>query len=168
MVGNGDEHEFVGRIETHRGLLAKVAAAYCRDAAQREDLIQDMVLQLWSSRTRFDDRLKFSTWMYRVALNVAISAYRRQMRRPETIALSESFAESLPSLPGEDDALPEVLREHVERLDEFNRALVVLYLDDRPYSEIAEILGISESNVGTKIARIKERLRREIARAERM
>lgn len=157
MDGNAAEREFVEQLERHRGLLVKVAAAYCRDAAEREDLVQDIVVQLWSSRKRFDGRVKFSTWMYRVALNVAISVYRRSARRPEPSAVY-TVAES--------DADREVLHEHIERLDPLNRALLVLYLDDRPYSEIAEILGISESNVGTKIARVKQRLRREITAAE--
>lgn len=165
MDGNAAEREFVEQLERHRGLLAKVASAYCPDTALREDLVQDIVVQLWSSRKRFDGRVKFSTWMYRVALNVAITAYRRASRQPALLELDDRFADALPVPDTESDAERALLREHIERLDPLNRALLVLYLDDRPYSEIAEILGISESNVGTKIARVKQRLRREISQA---
>jgi RNA polymerase sigma-70 factor, ECF subfamily len=165
MVDDAAGREFVERIERHRGILVKVASAYCRDAVQREDLIADIVAQLWSSRKRFDARVQFSTWMYRVALNVAISAFRRQSRQPALLELDAAFAEPAASV-AEHDAERELLHEHIERLDPFNRAVVLLYLDERSHAEIGEILGISESNAGTKIARIKRRLRSDIFAAQ--
>jgi RNA polymerase sigma-70 factor (ECF subfamily) len=156
---------FVDRLDRHRGVLAKVAGAYCRDAAGREDLIAEIVAQLWRAYGRFDERAAFSTWMYRVAVNVAISFQRAEMRKARNVEPAEpAVLEMLPSPPGaeSDDALA-LVREVIEELDELNRALMILYLDDNSYAEIATILGISETNVATKIGRIKQRLKRDIA-----
>ncbi|HEX4014931.1 MAG TPA: sigma-70 family RNA polymerase sigma factor [Candidatus Cybelea sp.] len=164
MKGDEAQHAFVTLLERHRGILHKIASAYAREAAGREDLRQEIVLQLWRSFPRFDARSKFSTWMYRVALNVAIS-YARRRRGEGRIELAAPAAiETVPGVtaPPADDRLDAVLA-FVNRLDELNRALMLLYLDDYPHAEIATILGISPSNVATKIARIKERLRRDIA-----
>jgi RNA polymerase sigma factor (sigma-70 family) len=165
MDGDTAEREFVERLERHRGLLVKVAGAYCREDEQREDLVQDIVVQLWSSRKRFDGRVTFSTWMYRVALNVAISAYRRKANQAAALDLDFSVVESLAAPVAAPDPEREVLFDRIDRLDPLHRALLLLYLEERSYAEIGEILGISESNVGTKIARIKHRLRHEIAAA---
>jgi RNA polymerase sigma-70 factor (ECF subfamily) len=156
---------FVDRLDRHRGVLAKVAGAYCRDAAGREDLIAEIVAQLWRAYGRFDERAAFSTWMYRVAVNVAISFQRAEMRKARNVEPAEpAVLETLPAPPEaqSDDALA-LLREVIEELDELNRALMILYLGDNSYAEIAAILGISETNVATKIGRIKQRLKRDIA-----
>jgi RNA polymerase sigma-70 factor (ECF subfamily) len=156
---------FVDRLDRHRGVLAKVAGAYCRDAAGREDLIAEIVAQLWRAYGRFDERAAFSTWMYRVAVNVAISFQRAEMRKARNVEPAEpAVLENLPAPPEaqSDDALA-LLREVIEELDELNRALMILYLGDNSYAEIAAILGISETNVATKIGRIKQRLKRDIA-----
>jgi RNA polymerase sigma factor (sigma-70 family) len=164
MRTNDAQSAFVDRLERHRGVLVKVAGAYCRDAAGREDLIAEIVAQLWRAYGRFDERAAFSTWMYRIAVNVAISFQRAEMRKARNVEPAEPAAlEMLPSPPGaqSDDALA-LVREVIEELDELNRALMILYLDDNSYAEIAAILGISETNVATKIGRIKQRLKRDI------
>lgn len=156
---------FLERLDRHRGILVKVSGAYCRNPASREDLVQEIVAQLWRSFPRFDGRASFSTWMYRIALNVAIGFYRSETRRSQSLELHEPArldALGEPDRSETDPALDTVL-ERVNRLDPLDRALVILYLDDKPYAEIAAILGISETNVATKLARIKQRLRREIA-----
>jgi RNA polymerase sigma factor (sigma-70 family) len=158
---------FEALLREHRKIVLKVAALYMRDAEDRGDLEQEICVQLWRSFGSYDaQRAKFSTWMYRVALNVAISQVRRRRRMPldridplnevhvATIATSESS-------PEEEGHFTE-LYEFVRQLDGINRALVLLYLEDRRYEEIAEILGISETNVSTKISRIKQRLRERI------
>jgi RNA polymerase sigma factor (sigma-70 family) len=165
MRSNGAQNAFVERLERHRGVLVKVAGAYCRDAAGREDLIAEIVAQLWRAYGRFDERAAFSTWMYRVAVNVAISFQRAEMRKARNVEPAEpAVLEMLPSSPEaqSDDALT-LVRDVIEELDELNRALMILYLDDNSYAEIAAILGISETNVATKIGRIKQRLKRDIA-----
>jgi len=156
---------FVDRLDRHRGILVKVAGAYCRDAAGREDLTAEIVAQLWRAYGRFDERAAFSTWMYRIAVNVAISFHRTEVRKAGNVEPAEpAILETLASRAdaGSDDALAQV-REFIEELDALNRALMLLYLDDNSYAEIAAILGISETNVATKIGRIKQRLKRDIA-----
>ncbi len=164
MTSNSAEDAFLGPLDRHRGILFKVADAYCRDTAIREDLVQDIVLQLWRAYPRFDDRAQFSTWMYRIAVNVAISSYRSERRKRDGIEpADEARLEDLAAPDADSDEDLATLREIIDGLDVLNRALMILYLDDRPYSEIAEILGISQTNVATKINRLKDRLRRDVA-----
>jgi len=162
MDANVLQESFVERLDRHRGILFKVANAYCAKPAEREDLIQETIAQLWRSYGRFDARSSFATWMYRIAMNVAISYYRSETRKRRRVApFEESVFERFPASDGgqTDDRL-DLLRELIGQLPPLDRALVLLYLDDFPHAEIASILGISETNVGTKIARIKERLKR--------
>ena len=165
MRTNDAQTAFVECLDRHRGILIKVAGACCRDLAGREDLIAEIVAQLWRAYGRFDERAAFSTWMYRIAVNVAISFRRAEMRKTRNVEAAEpAILEMLPS-PAEpqSDAALALVREFIEELDELNRALMILYLADNSYAEIAAILGISETNVATKIGRIKQRLKRDIA-----
>ncbi len=166
MTKPAGNERFVQLLEEHKRLLYKVASAYCADAEDRRDLVQEIVIQLWRSFPRYDDRLKFSTWMYRIGMNVAISFLRGEGRRGgrETVALGEidvidtAAADRVLGEAGDDVRL---LRRLVSRLDEMSRALIVLYLEGYSHTEIAEILGISATNVGTRVNRIKNRLREE-------
>ena len=156
------QDRFLALLDGHKKSLFKIASSYCREPADREDLIQEMILQIWRSFDRYDDRYRFSTWMYRVALNVAISFYRGERRRAHIIvpaddSIPEIAAEAPASAALEDDL--RLLHRFIDQLDELDRALVVLYLDGNRYDTIAEVLGISETNVGTKISRIKQTLR---------
>jgi RNA polymerase sigma factor (sigma-70 family) len=164
MTANGLQSAFVERLDRHRAILFKVANAYCRNAGDRADLVQEMIVQLWRSYGRFDDRAAFPTWMYRIAVNVAISFIRSQRRKPQNVPAEAGVLEEVaaPQEAETDDRMT-IVRDLIEQLDPLNRALMILYLDDYPYSEIATILGISETNVGSKIGRIKERLKRNIA-----
>ena len=157
--------KFVGLLEENRKIVYKVAATYTRNPADREDLAQEIVVQLWRSFDRFDEGYRFSTWMYRVALNVAISFYRREARRSRSeVSAEDAVLEvaSLASEPKEMDDDIQLLRHLIEQLDELDRAVIILYLDGHRHSTISEILGISETNVGTKINRIKQKLRRDL------
>ena len=158
------QQNFEALLHEHRGVVFKVAGLYSRSAHDRDDLVQEISAQLWRSFASYDEaRAKFSTWMYRIALNVAISQARRerwseadrfeplQIHHLETVGGGEGIAEP-------DERLTE-LYTFIGQLDPFNRALILLYLEDRNYGEMAEILGISETNVATKISRIKQTLR---------
>jgi len=156
------QDRFQGLLEEHRKILFKVAIAYGREPSDREDLVQEMVLQLWRSFARYDERQRFSTWMYRVAFNVAVSFYRREtLRAPVTVAADVSIlaiaAES--DVENSEEEL-RLLSKVLQELDPLDRALILLYLDGKQHAEIAEVLGISETNVGTKIGRLKKRIRR--------
>lgn len=165
MTANGLQRAFLDRLDRHRAILFKVGNAYCRNPADREDLIQETIAQLWRSYSRFDGRSSFSTWMYRIAMNVAISFFRSETRkRRSLVPVEDSVLEriAVPDDAQADDRL-DLLRDLIEQLDPLDRALMILYLDDCSYAEIGSILGISETNVGTKIGRIKERLKRNLA-----
>ena len=163
MTNPAQNERFLRLLEEHQRILYKVASIYCADAEDRRDLVQEMVIQLWRSFPRYDDQLKFSTWMYRIAMNVAISFLRGEGRRSrDTVALEQidvidtAAADRVMGEAGDDVRL---LRQLVSQLDEMSRALIVLYLEGYNHGEIAEILGISATNVGTRINRIKNRLR---------
>jgi len=154
--------QFSELLEQHRRMVFKVANTYAR-AADREDLAQEIAAQLWRAFPDYDPTRSFSTWLYRIALNVGISHLRRQAARERrTVPLELDLHETADATalePGADEA-PRLLAEFIAQLDALNRALLLLYLDERSYREIADILGISETNVSTKINRLKERVRR--------
>lgn len=166
MPTRPSQERFLTLLDEHKKILYKVASSYCRDPEDRRDLEQEIVAQLWRSFGRYDESYKFSTWMYRIALNVAISFSRSETRRSRgRVPAGESILEIAdPRESAEPDAELQVLRGLIARLDELDRALILLYLDGNRHDTIAEILGISETNVGTKIGRIKARLRRDAAR----
>jgi RNA polymerase sigma-70 factor (ECF subfamily) len=156
---------FTDLLEQHRGIVVKVASTYCWHADDRDDLSQEIVTQLWRAFPRYDDSQPFSTWMYRVALNVSISWVRRHsIRQRHTVAYDEEAhpAAVVGKVPDEDGRVA-FLQRFIEGLDPLNRALLLLYLEEQSYHDIAEILGISETNVGTKISRLKQRVREESA-----
>jgi RNA polymerase sigma-70 factor (ECF subfamily) len=166
MPSAADHDRFLALLEEHKGILYKVANGYCRHREDRQDLIQEIIVQLWRSFDRFDQRYRFSTWMYRIAMNVAISFYRSERRR---IRDAVSIQEWGIDIAGADEAVAEapddvrLLHRLIQELDEMNRALILLYLDDCDYQTIAEIVGISVTNVGTRLHRIKQQLQRELA-----
>ena len=165
LTGDDAEARFAELLERHRGIVFKVAATYCRNPADREDVAQEIVTQLWRAFPKFDATRPFSTWMYRIALNVAISFVRtNSARERHTVALDETHdVEDSSAGPAEEDERTRLLYAFIDRLDALNRALLLLYLDDNSYRDIAAILGITETNVATKISRLKQRFAREIA-----
>jgi RNA polymerase sigma-70 factor (ECF subfamily) len=159
------EARFAELLERHRGIVFKVAATYCRNPADREDVAQEIVTQLWRAFPKFDATRPFSTWMYRIALNVAISFVRtHSLRERHTVALDETHdAEDPSDGAAERDERTRLLYAFVDRLDALSRALLLLHLDEHSYRDIAAILGITETNVATKISRLKQRFARESA-----
>lgn len=147
-------------IEQHKGILFKVARTYCPYEEDRQDLIQEMMVQIWQSINKYNDRYKLSTWLYRISLNVAISFYRKSSTRAKKQAeLTEQMAEMLTEQTSEKEQHLNLLEQFISELKEIDKALMILYLDDKNHTEIAAIMGISVSNVGTKISRIKDKLR---------
>jgi RNA polymerase sigma factor (sigma-70 family) len=166
------DERFVALLDSHPRIVAKIARMYCWHADDRKDLVQEITLQLWRAFPGYDNRRPFSTWMYRIALNVAISFVRRAGRRAQHAApLDPESLEQIPHHDDEDsDPLLAALEVFVSRLDALNRALLVLYLEDHSYKDIAEVLGISETNVATKVSRLKQRIRENLSceRTERL
>jgi RNA polymerase sigma-70 factor, ECF subfamily len=160
-----DQREtFTRLLEQHAGIIRKVAATYTGSRADRMDLMQEISLQLWKAWPRYSPERPFSTWMYRIALNVGIS-FLRSATRPhrQTVPLEETEVDVADetATPETDERVAELQRV-IADLEPLNRALLLLYLDDRSYREIASILGITETNVATKISRLKERVRKQM------
>jgi len=156
---------FLSVIELNKGILFKVANSYCKDGEDRKDLVQEIVVQLWKSFERYNDQYKYSTWIYRIALNIAISFYRKENRRkqvsnPITDGIL-NFADTYDT--SETDENLGLLQQFIAELKELDKALMLLYLEEKSHKEIAEIIGISESNVATKIGRIKILLKQKFS-----
>ena len=130
-----------------------------------EDLAQEMVYQLWKSYSSYDPNYKFTTWMYRVVLNVAISFYRKGKNTAPTIALEEHLLEMADNNEHSEETAQNIdlLQKFISELKELDKALMILYLEEKSYREIAEIIGITETNVATKISRIKEQLKQRFS-----
>lgn len=161
-----EREQFIDIINEHKRLLYKVIHSYCRNSDDRKDLEQEIIIQLWKSLKNYNKEYKLSTWIYKIALNVAISYYRRDFKRTTTI---EPYNESIFKIAAEEDYNEEhinkttLLYKFINKLDELNKAIIILYLDDKSYSEISEITGLTETNVGTKINRIKRKLKEGIS-----
>ncbi len=171
MAAIADQDRFLALLEEHRRILFKVAGSYTRNPADRADLAQEIVLQLWRSFGRFDGRCRFSTWMYRIAMNVAISFSRSEGRRLRGTEPVDELTFEIAATDGPPAETSDAARRLdlfiQDELDELSRALVILYLDGNSHETIAEILGISATNVGTRIGRIKQRLRKHFDRRKR-
>jgi len=154
------EQEFLLLVNQNQGIIRKVCHLYGRNDADKEDLYQEIVIQLWKSFSSFRGEAKFSTWMYRIALNTAISNLRKQSRKVEL-----SFPEFIPKEIAdteEEKIKEEKLKEMyaaISRLTEVEKAIVMLYLEDKSYDEMEEILGISSGTLRVKMNRIKDKLR---------
>lgn len=160
-MGKGEKNkQFQWLIEQHKGILFKVARTYCQDADDRQDLIQEMMIQIWQSIHKYNDQFKISTWLYRISLNTAISFYRKNTKRQtKTIPLNEYISEYKEIDNSEKEQQLSLLEHFISELNDLDKALMLLYLEDKSHAEIANILGISQSNVGTKIGRIKAKLK---------
>ncbi|RRA98764.1 RNA polymerase sigma factor [Larkinella rosea] len=156
---------FLSVIQANKGIIYKVAHSYCADAEDRKDLVQEITVQLWKSFDRYSDAYQYSTWIYRIALNVAISFYRKENRRKP---ISEPLSDGILYFPDAriTDELDEnigFLQQFISELKELDKALMLLYLEEKSQKEIAEIVGITESNVATKIGRIKQVLKQRFS-----
>jgi RNA polymerase sigma-70 factor (ECF subfamily) len=165
METSPDKEAFLRLVQENRGIIIKICRSYCRYKNDREDLAQDIIYQLWKSGHRFNADYKFSTWMYRVALNTAISYYRREKRAHPVVSFSglDMDVEDKADSGGYDDNL-QLLQRFIGELNDLDRALILLYLEERPYSEIADIMGITETNTATRISRVKEKLKHYFSR----
>lgn len=152
-------------IKENQNLIYKICLSYCPEPESRKDLQQEILVQLWNSFPKFNGNSKVSTWLYRIALNTAISFYRNDCKHK---AQNSSIDASIISLTIQDDNAEtdekiSLLYRFIEQLNEFDKALILLYLDGNKQKEIAEIMGITATNVATKINRIKKRLKQQLS-----
>ncbi|MBS4057942.1 MAG: RNA polymerase sigma factor [Bacteroidales bacterium] len=154
-------------IEQHKGILFKVARTYCLNPDDQQDVIQEMMIQIWQSIHKYNDQFKISTWLYRISLNVAISFYRKSATRAEKYTgLNVHLVETTLDDKSENERQLKLLEQFISELKEIDKALMILYLENKSHAEIAEILGVSASNVGTKIGRIKEQMKKRFSQLE--
>ena len=154
------EQKFVKLLEEHQNIVHKICRMYADTEAQHKDLFQDITVQLWKAYPKFRGDAKFSTWMYRVALNTAITLYRKQKRRIKTQDIADiSFKIEADYYDDTTEQNLKLMYAAVKELNDIDKALVFLYLEDKNYAEISETLGISEVNARVKMNRIKKKLR---------
>lgn len=160
--------DFGDLLQQHRGIVFKVANSYASHPEDRADLAQEIAAQLWRAWRSYEPDRPVTTWMYRIALNVAISHLRgRSLRDRHHVPFEDGLHDTAHGAGADDgqasNQLLRLLRETIARLAPMDRALMLLYLDERSHREIAEVLGISEGNVATKLSRLKARIRESLA-----
>ena len=155
-----EEKKFINLINQHQGLIHKICLMYENDSEVRNDLFQEIVLQLWKSFPSFRGEAKITTWMYRIALNTAISGFRKQTRYVKTEDLRELHLNISDSGGDEFEENFQRLQTAIRQLSEIERAMIMMALEEVPYEEIAETIGITQNNVRVRMNRIREKLRK--------
>ncbi|MBC8081696.1 MAG: sigma-70 family RNA polymerase sigma factor [Hymenobacter sp.] len=159
--------DFVAVLDEYQPLLRRACRLYCADADDRQDLFQEVVLQLWRAWPKYVPQAgaKLSTWLYRIALNVAISNLRQRTRRPPPTSLNDAALHLVQETepPGYEPEEMAALYRAINRLSDVDKAFVLLYLEERTYEEMADILGITQNNVRVKMHRVQDKLRHLLA-----
>jgi RNA polymerase sigma-70 factor (ECF subfamily) len=167
VLGEIDErNKVIQIIMQNMGIIHKVANMFCKSQEDKDDLVQEIMTQLWSSFEKYDDAYKLGTWMYRVSLNIAISFYRKNQTQEKYFMPLDEKLEIISNDENENEVEInnlELLEKFISELKEFDKALMLLYLEKKSHQEISEILGITTSNVSTKIARIKDGLKQQFS-----
>ncbi len=156
-MGDRLEQPFLDQINGHLGIAHKVSRLYCQDSEDRADLLQEMLYQLWKSYPAFAQRSSFTTWMYRVCLNTALT-WRKRSTRMNWESLSPNHQQIPEPSTGPEDEQRQTLYQAIATLSPLNKAIVLLYLDEIGYEEIATITGLTKSNVSVRLVRIKKEL----------
>ncbi|AXY76800.1 RNA polymerase sigma factor [Paraflavitalea soli] len=161
MQSRPDQNEFIVLVNQHRGMLYKVCNLYCSSEYDKQDLFQEIVIQLWKAYPRFRGDSKFGTWLYRIALNTAISDLRKQKKHIQSVEPDQLPTEiqDIQYNKDKEEKLQQLYRA-IHQLPEIERGIVMLYLEDKSYDEMEEILGINQNNLRVKMNRIKEKLRK--------
>ncbi|GAB3795043.1 sigma-70 family RNA polymerase sigma factor [Spirosoma humi] len=155
------EQAFLNQINDHLGIAHKVCRLYCQDQENRADLLQEMLYQLWKGFPSFGERSSFTTWMYRVCLNTALTWHRKSSRTNwESLSLRHQQIPEQTAGPEEEQR--QALFQAIATLSPLNKAIVLLYLDEVSYDEIATITGLTKSNVSVRLVRIKKELEAQL------
>jgi len=162
-VQNKLEKKFLSDFEKNQNIVHKVCSIYTTNQDQHNDLFQEIAIQVWKNYSKFRGEAKFSTWMYRVALNTAISLYRKSSRSIKTQDFSDvSFKIKSVDYDDTKDQQLKALYDGIRELSDIEKALIFLYLEDKPYKEIATTLGITEVNARVKMNRAKDKLKKSL------
>lgn len=161
------EEAFVQIIKQHEGLIFKITTIYTDNADDQKDLYQDIVYQLWKSFDNFREEAKISTWMYRVALNTALTRIRKKKRHGNQVSIDKVILQQTEQYDmGFEERLKQVYAS-IHQLNELEKGLILLLLEGKNYGEISEITGLTTTNVGTRISRIKQKLKSKVTKTER-
>ncbi|MEO5501585.1 MAG: RNA polymerase sigma factor [Ginsengibacter sp.] len=155
---------FLDGINKHKGLIFKIASVYTNTIEDRNDLSQEIIYQLWKSFDSFDQKSSLSTWFYRVAMNVAIYHLNKGKRKIQSVALGDQIINFHEMDNSETEEKWRILKMEIDNLNLLEKGIVILYLENKSYEEIGHIIGISTTNVGTKLSRIKEKLKKQISK----
>ena len=155
------EKEFIDLLNKHQNIIHKICNVYMDEQADKEDLFQEITLQAWKAVKNFRGDSQFSTWLYRVALNTAITFFKKEKKQATTY--TEHFPESLEEYNPVEEQV-QAMYKAISSLSKIDKALVMLYLDDYSYKEMAEVLGITVTNIGVKMNRIKTKLKEETSK----
>ena len=154
------EHSFVELLEKHQNIIHKVCRLYTNNYDAHNDLFQEITIQLWKAYPKFRGDAKFSTWMYRVALNTAITLYRKTKKKISTQGFDDvQFKIKAEDYDDTEEQQLSIMYKAIQQLNDIEKALVFLYLEDKNYKEISETMGISEVNARVKMNRVKTKLR---------
>ena len=156
MKQKQNKKSFSELIEKHQAIIHKITMVYESAWSDREDLFQEICLQLWLSYPNFREEAKFSTWMYRVALNTAISNVRKEKKKPLFAPLRES--DGITEDRSDEKEKVKILYRAISKLNRIDKAIILLWLEEKNYEEIAAIMGTSKKNVSVKLVRIKRKL----------
>ncbi len=156
------EDHFLEVIEGNKKLIFKIANSYCEDPEDRKDLVQEIVLQLYRAFPKYNDNYAITTWIYRIALNISISFYRKEKSRKRTTEGYQYVIEIEEEREDIKNEKVKLLYDFIENLNSIDKAIIILFLEGRKNKEIAEIMGFSLSNVSTRMNRIKIKLRSNV------
>ena len=156
------QKEFIELIKKNEGVIFKISFTYANTKEQRKDLYQEIVYQLWKSFGSFKGESKISTWIYRVALNTSITYLKKEKRKENTLQFDKVLQDRIDQVDTIMDERVQLLYQHIKNLSTVEKGIILLYLEGRNYGEISEITGFTSTNVGTRINRIKQKLKSQI------
>lgn len=156
------EEQFTQMIKTHEGIIFKITTVYTRSREDQQDLYQEIVIQLWRAFGSFRQEAKVSTWIYRIALNTAITHLRKARRTKENIPIDQLVLQYTEESDPVFEERLRLLYRYIEQLNELDKGIMLLYLEWKTHEEIATILGISVSNVGTRLSRIRQKMKKQM------
>ena len=156
------QDQFTAAIKANESFIFKIAAVYTNTSDDKKDLVQEILFQLWKSFDSFQEKSTVATWIYRVALNVALYQMKLSKKRFATIAIEDDLLKIKDFDNEETEQRWKIFKQQIDILNPLDKAIVMLYLEEKTHEEIADIIGISKSNVGTKLQRIKEKLKSNI------
>jgi len=153
---------FIQTIKDNEGIIYKITRVYAKDTEDQKDLYQEIVYQLWKSFESFQGKSKISTWIYRIALNTSIAHLQHQKSKGHSVPIDFKLLDRLDEFDGVMQERLNILYAHIKRLNVIEKGLVLLFLEGKTYNEIAVITGFTTSNVGTRLGRIKQKLKTNI------